>query len=139
MVVAPDHVLTLLEPAWAAREKAYAPYSKFGVGSAWLTGSGEIFARCNVENVFFGLTICAERAAAVAAIQRGQRKFTAMALAADSKMPVAPCGACRQFLAEIRSLLQFWRWPGRETKMCGRFYNYRLLAKACWDVGAKFK
>jgi cytidine deaminase len=114
--------------AWAARERAYAPYSKFSVGAALLTGSGEIFAGCNVENISLGLTICAERAAVAAAIQAGQQDFVAILVAADTEVPVVPCGACRQFLAEFNaelpiysvgrdyeqrswSLLQLLPWP----------------------------
>jgi cytidine deaminase len=65
----------LEERAWVARDRAYAPYSKFAVGAALLTDSGEIFSGCNIENVSFGLTICAERVAVSAAIQAGCRKF----------------------------------------------------------------
>jgi|SRR3954447_25859421 cytidine deaminase len=91
----------LTKQAWTAREKAYAPYSKFTVGAALLSASGEIYAGCNVENVSFGLTICAERSAVVRAVQEGSREFVAIAIVADTKTPVTPCGACRQFLAEF--------------------------------------
>src|SRR5450432_1929927 len=95
----------LYQRAWAAREKAYAPYSKFLVGAALLTQSGEIFDGCNVENVSLGLTLCAERAAAAAAVQSGQQQFIAIAVAADTRVPVVSCGACRQFLAEFNAEL----------------------------------
>jgi len=95
----------LYQRAWAAREKAYAPYSKFLVGAALLTQSGEIFDGCNVENVSLGLTLCAERAAAAAAVRAGQQQFIAIAVAADTRVPVVPCGACRQFLAEFNAEL----------------------------------
>jgi len=91
----------LIRTAWAAREKAYAPYSGFAVGAAILTEQGEVFSGCNVENVSFGLTICAERSAATAAVQAGQRKFAAIAIVAEAESPVVPCGACRQVLAEF--------------------------------------
>ena len=91
----------LTERAWRAREKAYAPYSKFAVGAALLSTSGEIYGGCNVENVSFGLTICAERSAVVSAIQAGCREFVALAVVADTTTPVSPCGACRQFLVEF--------------------------------------
>ncbi len=91
----------LLDRAWEARNNAYAPYSKFAVGAAVLTESGDIFPGCNVENVSFGLTICAERVAAVAAVARGFRDFIGIAIVAETLEPVVPCGACRQFLAEF--------------------------------------
>src|SRR4249919_1833259 len=92
---------TLARQAWAAREHAYAPYSQFAVGAALLSESGEVYTGCNVENVSFGLTICAERSAVTAAIQAGCRKFVGIAIVADTVTPVVPCGACRQFLAEF--------------------------------------
>jgi len=91
----------LAEQAWAARKQAYAPYSKFAVGAALLVESGEVYSGCNVENVSFGLTICAERSAAATAIRSGSRKFCGIAIVADTGDPVVPCGACRQFLAEF--------------------------------------
>ena len=98
----------LLRRAWRAREAAYAPYSRFAVGAALLTASGQIFSGCNIENVSFGLTICAERVAAAAAVQAGDRDFIALAVAADTAVPVAPCGACRQFLAEFNQSLSIY-------------------------------
>lgn len=96
----PDHVReALLGAALRARAQAYAPYSKFAVGAALLTESGETFTGCNVENASFGLTICAERAAVFAAVAAGQRHFQLLAVAASGG--AAPCGACRQVLAEF--------------------------------------
>ncbi len=92
--------------AWRARENAYSPYSKFAVGAALATETGEIFVGCNVENASFSLTICAERSAVAAAVAAGFRKFSAVALAAETEEPVVPCGACRQFLAEFNPALQ---------------------------------
>jgi cytidine deaminase len=88
------------------REQAYAPYSKFQVGAALLTASGRIFCGCNVENLSFGLTVCAERAAVFTAIAAGETKFEAIAVVADSIQPVTPCGACRQVLVEFSTDLK---------------------------------
>ena len=87
--------------AVSVRENAYAPYSKFKVGAALLSEGGAVFVGCNVENVSFGLTICAERAALLAAVAAGSRKFVALALTAETPEPTMPCGACRQFLMEL--------------------------------------
>ncbi len=91
----------LLTHARQARESAYAPYSRFAVGAALLAKSGRVFTGCNVENLSFGLTSCAERNAIFAAVTAGEREFDAVAIVADSKSPVSPCGACRQVLAEF--------------------------------------
>lgn len=92
---------TLVRAAWAARDQAYAPYSKFAVGAALWTVEGQVFVGCNVENLSYGLTMCAERVAIGAAISAGTREFLAVAVVADTKAPVSPCGACRQVLAEF--------------------------------------
>jgi cytidine deaminase len=89
----------LLAAASAARRQAYAPYSRFQVGAAVQTDDGQIVSGCNVENASFGLTVCAERSAVLAAVAAGHRKFVAIAVA--SQGGVTPCGACRQVLAEF--------------------------------------
>lgn len=96
----------LIEAARNARTNAYAPYSSFAVGAALQTKSGQVHAGCNIENLSFGLTLCAERAAIASAVLAGDREFVAIAIVADSHEPPMPCGACRQVLAEFNPNLK---------------------------------
>ncbi|MCU0777078.1 MAG: cytidine deaminase [Akkermansiaceae bacterium] len=91
----------LVAAAWQARESAYAPYSHFAVGAALLTVDGRIFTGCNVENLSYGLTQCAERTAICSAVAAGVREFVALAVVADTAVPISPCGACRQVMVEF--------------------------------------
>jgi cytidine deaminase len=94
----------LIRAALDAQERAYCPYSGFPVGAALRSASGKIYQGTNVENASFGLTICAERVAAAAAVAAGERDFTAIAVV--SRGGASPCGACRQFLSEFAPNLQ---------------------------------
>lgn len=91
----------LIAAAAAARGFAYAPYSEFNVGAAVLAGSGEIYSGCNVENISYGLTMCAERVAIGSAVAAGETEILAVAVAADDTELVRPCGACLQVMAEF--------------------------------------
>ncbi len=91
----------MVEAAKLAREHAYAPYSKYTVGAALLTDSGSMFTGCNVENASFGATICAERGAIMAMVAAGENKPILGVIVTAGKDPAAPCGMCRQVLAEF--------------------------------------
>jgi len=98
-----DKVKELLRWAGFARRAAYAPYSKYTVGAAVSAGSGQIYLGANVENVSYGLSMCAERAAVFSAVASGERKIRAIAVQGSGSRPAFPCGACRQVLAEFGS------------------------------------
>ncbi len=92
---------SLISEARKAAEKAYSPFSKVEVGAAILTSDGRVFSGCNVENSSYGLSICAERTAAVKAVSSGARSFEAVAIVSNLEGLTYPCGACRQFLSEF--------------------------------------
>jgi cytidine deaminase len=122
----------LFRAARQAAEAAYAPYSHFRVGAALLGESGTVYTGCNVENRSFGLTICAERTAAVTAVSRGERRFSALAISTpDSAEPVGPCGACRQVLSEFMAPAARVRFggsgPGRVDTTIGELYPFDSL------------
>lgn len=96
----------LIAAACQVRERAYAPYSNYPVGSAVLTGDGRIFTGVNVENAVYGLTICAERAAVFAAVGAGEREILAVAVC--TRNGGSPCGSCRQVLSEFAGNIPVW-------------------------------
>lgn len=93
--------LQLLEAAKEGRSYSYSPYSNFPVGAAVLCKDGTIVIGCNIENVSYGMTNCAERTAIFKAVSEGHREFSAIAVVADTQGPCRPCGACRQVLSEF--------------------------------------
>jgi cytidine deaminase len=101
-----DKYRDLINAAIEARKYAHVPYSDFAVGAAVLTRAGKIFKGCNVENISLRLTLCAEEVAVGAAVANGNKELVAIAVVADSKDPVMPCGACRQLLAEFNPAME---------------------------------
>jgi len=94
-------VTDLIGRAREAMRNAWAPYSEFRVGAAIEAADGRVFVGCNVESASYGLTICAERMALGAAVAAGARSLRRVAVTTEVEPPAAPCGACRQLLAEF--------------------------------------
>lgn len=91
----------LIAAATEARERAYAPYSRFQVGAAVCGESGNIYIGCNVESASYGLTVCAERVAIWKGISMGETRFKSIAVVADTDELTPPCGVCRQIIWEF--------------------------------------
>lgn len=123
--------LGLLRMAVKAAGKSYSPYSRFPVGAALLTASGEVAVGCNVENASYGMTICAERVAMLKAVSVGKRKFAALAVAGGKDHAARPCGACLQVLSEFcEPDLPVILAPLNDLKKAERFVLADLLPKA---------
>lgn len=90
-----------IDVAIDALSKAYVPYSKFPVGAALITDTGEVIQGCNIENASFGLTNCAERTAFFKAISEKKVSFSHLVVAGETEEPISPCGACRQVMVEF--------------------------------------
>ncbi|RKZ20019.1 cytidine deaminase [bacterium] len=91
----------LVAAAAAIRDRAHAPYSDFRVGAALRDARGDVHLGVNVENISFGLSVCAERHAVAAAVAAGERELEAIAICGGDRQPTPPCGACRQVLREF--------------------------------------
>ena len=91
----------LIDAARAVRANAHAPYSRYQVGAAVRAASGKVYVGANVENASYGLALCAERSAVAAAVAAGEKKLVAAAVVTATSPPAAPCGMCRQVLAEF--------------------------------------
>lgn len=94
---------SLLEVAHVARGRAHAPFSKFFVGAAVQTSTGEVFSGCNVEISSYSLSCCAERVAVFKAVSAGHMEIVACAVVTETSPPASPCGACRQVLSDFSS------------------------------------
>ena len=120
----------LVRAAAKARQRAVAPYSRFKVGAALLTQSGEIITGANVESASYGLTCCAERVALFHALTAGKRNFVAVAVVARAPGGPMPCGACRQLLAEYAPAAAVWVADSRALRTLREFSVKELLPAA---------
>ena len=96
-----EDLQSLIEAAKQARLQSVAPFSDFKVGAAVRTESGKVYTGCNIESASYGLTVCAERVAIWKALSEGERKFTELAVVADTDTLTPPCGTCRQIIWEF--------------------------------------
>jgi cytidine deaminase len=124
----------LVRAAARARQRAVAPYSKFKVGAALLTRSGEVITGANVESASYGLTCCAERVALFKALTAGKRGFVAVAVVARVPGGAMPCGACRQLLAEYAPRAKVWVADSRAVGSIREFSVRELLPGAFLEV-----
>ena len=120
----------LIQAAAKARQRSVSPYSKFKVGAALLTKSGEIVVGANVESASYGLTCCAERVALFKALTGGKRDFAAVAVVARCDGGPMPCGACRQLLREYASDAKVFVADSGDLKKVREFTVNGLLPEA---------
>lgn len=98
----PNKILTLFKAALKSQKNAYAPYSKYKIGSALRLKNGKVISGCNVENASYGGTVCAERNAIFHAVSSHKAQtITAILVISNEKIPWPPCGLCRQVMAEF--------------------------------------
>jgi len=124
----------LINAARNVRNNAYAPYSGFKVGAAVLAEDGNIFLGCNVENVSYGLTICAERNAMASLIASGNRLPVSIAIVAKDGVLCPPCGACRQVLMEFNPNLEIILESGNENFEIYKLSNILPLSFSTKDI-----
>jgi cytidine deaminase len=120
----------LIHSAAKAREGSVSPYSKFKVGAALLTRSGETIGGANVESASYGLTCCAERIALFKALTDGKKNFIAVAVVARCAGGPMPCGACRQLLREYAPAAKVFVADSADLKIIGEFTVRDLLPSA---------
>ena len=120
----------LIRAAAKAREGSVSPYSKFKVGAALLTKSGEIIGGANVESASYGLTCCAERIALLKALTDGKKNFIAVAVVARCDGGPMPCGACRQLLREYAPDAKVFVADSKNLETIREFSVQELLPSA---------
>ncbi|MDR1430394.1 MAG: cytidine deaminase [Spirochaetaceae bacterium] len=126
----------LFKAAWDAAANSYSPYSHFRVGAALLAEDGSVIRGANVENRSYGLTICAERGAVMAAVSQGKKRFSALAIATpDADYPVGPCGACRQVLSEFMDSAAPVRFGGRGGQQVDTTIGALLPHDSLYELG----
>ncbi len=135
--------------AESMRERSYSPYSHYRVGAVLLArkdldGQNEVFVGANVENASYGLCVCAERNAVSAAVLAGMKELVALAVATEGPRPAAPCGMCRQVLAEFSkdmpiALVCAGKIVERTTlaELLPRMFNGEQLSEARAHIAAK--
>ena len=106
----------LLQAAMRARQRAYAPYSRYLVGAALQGKSGKIYTGCNIENASYSATVCAERVALFSAISQGEKAFKALAVVANPGKKPWPCGVCRQVIGEFAPAIDIWVQSGKQCE-----------------------
>ena len=129
MDITPAQLQRLVTAARAAREQAYAPYSRFAVGAALLDEAGRVHAGCNVENAAYPQGLCAEASALAHLVLAGGRQVLAVVVAGDAPQPVTPCGGCRQKLREFAAdATPIWSVDGQAVR--GRYTLGQLLPES---------
>ncbi len=130
-MIADEQIKELFVVACDYRKRAYSPYSHFQVGAALLTKEGKIYGGCNIENAAFGPTNCAERTAFFKAVSEGEREFSAIVIVGgkegEKEEFCAPCGVCRQVMAEFCDPDSFYIILGNSAADCQKFLLEEVL------------